>query len=299
MPSSWLFQNSLRNGGSVAAFWVTSNCRGVSSAIASGSLRYWVSVMEVVLLCEPLAAASPNRTVACTGKFPPHSTSLSTRNVSSRVALVTQHSRLHERHETMTTTPLTSGPNKLLIALIAVGGVLLLTITAVVFLLVGQNSAGGSGHQRGRPGTSSRHQPDRATPTAEPADEGSGAVADGQSGNSGGGQNSRRVRRGSGSRRQLAPLHELQLQRSGRLRPDRQRREAQPLDLVVERQRGPRLLVAQRRRGDRRGLRGRRQRQPGRHVVLEGRGRALRVPLQPPPVLSTPPSPSWARTARP
>jgi hypothetical protein len=87
----------------------------------------------------------------------------------------------------MTTTPVTSGPNKLLIALIAVGGVLLLTITATVFLLVGQNSAGGgtinAGDQAPLPDTSQ-------TPTApadEPTDEGSGAIAEGQSG---GGQSS-------------------------------------------------------------------------------------------------------------
>ncbi len=88
----------------------------------------------------------------------------------------------------MSTTPLTTGPNKLLIALIAVGGALLLTITAVVFLLVGQNSAGGgainASDQVPLPDTSQTP----ATPAAEPVGDGSGEVADGQSGNTGGGQ---------------------------------------------------------------------------------------------------------------
>lgn len=88
----------------------------------------------------------------------------------------------------MSTTPLTTGPNKLLIALIAVGGALLLTITAVVFLLVGQNAGGGgainASDQVPLPDTSQTP----ATPAAEPVGDGSGEVADGQSGNTGGGQ---------------------------------------------------------------------------------------------------------------
>jgi hypothetical protein len=51
----------------------------------------------------------------------------------------------------MTTAPIptgptpagAAGPSKLLIALIAVGGVLLLAVVAIVFLLIGQNSNGG------------------------------------------------------------------------------------------------------------------------------------------------------------
>jgi hypothetical protein len=89
----------------------------------------------------------------------------------------------------MTTTPLSTGPNKLLIALIAVGGVLLLTITAVVFLLVGQNSAGGGAINASdeEPLTDTSQTP---TPAAEPEAEGSGAVAEGQSDGGNDGQSS-------------------------------------------------------------------------------------------------------------
>jgi hypothetical protein len=90
----------------------------------------------------------------------------------------------------MSTPSLTSGPNKLLIALIAIGGVLLLTITAIVFLLVGQNSGGpgtiNAGDQAPLPDSSQ-------TPIVdEPVDEVDGEVAQGQSGGgtSGGGQSS-------------------------------------------------------------------------------------------------------------
>ena len=50
----------------------------------------------------------------------------------------------------MTTTPIptgptgAAGPSKLLIALIAVAGVLLLAVVAILFLLIGQNSNGGA-----------------------------------------------------------------------------------------------------------------------------------------------------------
>jgi hypothetical protein len=76
----------------------------------------------------------------------------------------------------MTTTPIptgpagTAGPSKLLIALIAVGGVLLLAVVAIVFLLIGQNGGGNSninaGDQTPTPITS-----EPATPVAEPTDE--------------------------------------------------------------------------------------------------------------------------------
>lgn len=73
----------------------------------------------------------------------------------------------------MTTTPLptgpvSSGPSKLLIALIAVGGTLLLAVVAIAFLLIGQNTGGGSinaGDQTPAPVTS-----DTATPVADPSD---------------------------------------------------------------------------------------------------------------------------------
>jgi hypothetical protein len=87
----------------------------------------------------------------------------------------------------MSTTPISTGPSKLLIALIAVGGVLILTITAVVFLLVGQNTGGdaiNASDQAPIPGSSQTP----ATPAADPAGEGSGEVAEGQSGGNGGGQ---------------------------------------------------------------------------------------------------------------
>lgn len=74
----------------------------------------------------------------------------------------------------MTTTPIptgpapsgAAGPSKLLIALIAVGGVLLLAVVAIVFLLIGQNSNGGgvnAGDQTPLPTVTD-------TPTAEPTD---------------------------------------------------------------------------------------------------------------------------------
>jgi hypothetical protein len=92
--------------------------------------------------------------------------------------------------ETMTTTPLPSGPvsagpSKLLIALIAVGGVLLLAVVAIVFLLIGQNSGGSinAGDQTPAPVTS-----DTATPVAEPTDaptDDAGAQGDDQQGDGG------------------------------------------------------------------------------------------------------------------
>jgi hypothetical protein len=79
----------------------------------------------------------------------------------------------------MSTTPIptgptstgAAGPSKLLIALIAVGGVLLLTVVAIVFLLIGQNANGGD------PVTVGDQDPiptvtDTPTPTAEPDDGG-------------------------------------------------------------------------------------------------------------------------------
>lgn len=68
------------------------------------------------------------------------------------------------------TGPIASGPNKLLIALIAVGSVLLLTIVAVVFLLIGQNSGGGSINSGGQNPTPTITETP-ATPVAEPTGE--------------------------------------------------------------------------------------------------------------------------------
>lgn len=82
----------------------------------------------------------------------------------------------------MTTTPIptgptptgAAGPSKLLIALIAVGSVLLLAVVAIVFLLIGQNSNGGginAGDATPLPTVS-----DTPTPAADEADaEGEGA----------------------------------------------------------------------------------------------------------------------------
>jgi hypothetical protein len=86
----------------------------------------------------------------------------------------------------MTTTPIPTGPNpsgaagpsKLLIALIAVGGVLLLSVVALVFLLIGQNSNGGgvnAGDQTPLPTVTDTPAP---TPTAE--GDGSGDGGDGE-----------------------------------------------------------------------------------------------------------------------
>ncbi len=89
----------------------------------------------------------------------------------------------------MTTTPIptgptpsgAAGPSKLLIALIAVGGVLLLAVVAIIFLLIGQNSKGGSGINAGDQ-TPLPAATDTATPT--PTD-GSGDQSDGDGGDSG------------------------------------------------------------------------------------------------------------------
>lgn len=87
----------------------------------------------------------------------------------------------------MTTTPIptgpagAAGPSKLLIALIAVGGVLLLAVVAIAFLLIGQNS-GGNGSINAGDQTPVPVASDSATPVAEPTDtatDGSGADGDG------------------------------------------------------------------------------------------------------------------------
>jgi hypothetical protein len=89
----------------------------------------------------------------------------------------------------MTTTPIptgptpsgAAGPSKLLIALIAVGGVLLLAVVAIVFLLIGQNSNGGgvnASDQTPLPTVTD-------TPSPEPTD-GSGDQGDGDSSDDGG-----------------------------------------------------------------------------------------------------------------
>ncbi|CAN5189174.1 hypothetical protein BH11ACT3_BH11ACT3_19810 [soil metagenome] len=68
----------------------------------------------------------------------------------------------------MTTTSNTTGPNKLLIALVAVGAVLLLTITSIVFLLIGQNSAGAVNASDQQP--ISAPTSETPAPTSEPTD---------------------------------------------------------------------------------------------------------------------------------
>jgi hypothetical protein len=85
----------------------------------------------------------------------------------------------------MTTTPIptgptpsgAAGPNKLLIALIAIGGVLLLAVVAIIFLLIGQNSGGGTnaGDQTPLPTASDTPSP---TPSEGAGDEGEGDGGD-------------------------------------------------------------------------------------------------------------------------
>ena len=98
----------------------------------------------------------------------------------------------------MTTTPIptgpgpvgAAGPSKLLIALIAVGGVLLLAVVAIVFLLIGQNANGGGGINAGDqtplPTVSD-------TPSAAPTDA-AGDEGDGDSGDDGGDSSDNSVR---------------------------------------------------------------------------------------------------------
>lgn len=78
------------------------------------------------------------------------------------------------------TNPTTSaGPNKLLIALIAVGGVLLLTVVAVIFLLIGQSTGDDrttSSDTKPQPSSS----PSLTTPSAEPIEEPTDKPADDQ-----------------------------------------------------------------------------------------------------------------------
>jgi hypothetical protein len=96
----------------------------------------------------------------------------------------------------MTTTPIptgptgpaAAGPNKLLIALIAIGSVLVLAIVAIVFLVIGQNTAGGGiNAQDDGPTPVVTETP--ATPVGEPTDEPTDQSAgDGGSTGGGGGQ---------------------------------------------------------------------------------------------------------------
>ncbi len=82
----------------------------------------------------------------------------------------------------MTTTPIPTGPtstggagpSKLLIALIAVGGVLLLAVVAIVFLLIGQNSNNGNPVTVGDSTPTPTISETPATPTPEAEDEGDG-----------------------------------------------------------------------------------------------------------------------------
>jgi hypothetical protein len=88
----------------------------------------------------------------------------------------------------MTTTPIptgptatgATGPNKLLISLIAVGGVLLLAVVAIVFLLIGQNSNGADPVTAGDATPTPTVSETPATPTPEPEDEGDGGDGGGE-----------------------------------------------------------------------------------------------------------------------
>jgi hypothetical protein len=82
----------------------------------------------------------------------------------------------------MTTTPIptgptptgAAGPSKLLIALISVGGVLLLAVVAIVFLLIGQNANGADPITAGDQTPTPTVTETPATPTPEPEDGGDG-----------------------------------------------------------------------------------------------------------------------------
>ena len=140
----------------------------------------------------------------------------------------------------MTTAPIptgptpagAAGPNKLLIALIAVGGVLLLAVVAIVFLLIGQNSNGGganAGDQTPLPTASDTPSP---TPSEAAGDEGDGG--------DGGQPVDNSVR-----------FTSFDYDATRRVRPDGPGGgEGAAVDLVVQRERGRGLLDAQRPRGD-------------------------------------------------
>ena len=86
----------------------------------------------------------------------------------------------------MTTAPIptgptptgAAGPNKLLIALIAIGGVLLLAVVAIIFLLIGQNSNGGGSTPATRPRFRPHPTPRRRRPPKVPATRATAATAD-------------------------------------------------------------------------------------------------------------------------
>ncbi|MEO8261220.1 MAG: hypothetical protein ABI566_01510 [Pseudolysinimonas sp.] len=90
----------------------------------------------------------------------------------------------------MTTAPIptgptgTAGPNKVLIALIAVGAVLVLAIVAIAFLLIGQNSSGGNINSGDAGPTPTIGE--TATPAAEPTDEATDENSGGDDGDDGG-----------------------------------------------------------------------------------------------------------------
>jgi hypothetical protein len=86
------------------------------------------------------------------------------------------------------TGPVSAGPNKLLIALIGVGGVLLLSVVAIVFLLIGQNANGGNGGINADDPNPTPVVTDPATPVADPTDEPTDdGGTDGDGGSDGGG----------------------------------------------------------------------------------------------------------------
>jgi hypothetical protein len=71
----------------------------------------------------------------------------------------------------MTTTPISTGPSKLVIALIAAGSVLVLAIVAIAFLLIGRGTGAAGTIAAGEPTTSPETSQTPATPVAEPTDE--------------------------------------------------------------------------------------------------------------------------------
>ncbi len=163
----------------------------------------------------------------------------------------------------MTTTPIPTGPtptgaaapSKLLIALIAVGGVLLLAVVAIVFLLIGQNSNGADPITAGDQTPTPTISETPATPTAEPEDGGD----DGGDGGQTPVDNSLR-------------FTSFNADLTVECDPTGQAEEkAQPSDLLGERQRGQGLLDAEQPRGQlRERVPGPAERQPARHVHVEG-----------------------------
>ncbi|MEO8262763.1 MAG: hypothetical protein ABI566_09355 [Pseudolysinimonas sp.] len=87
----------------------------------------------------------------------------------------------------MTTTHIPTGPNKLVIALIAAGSALLLVIVAIAFLVLGRSTAGSGTIAADEPTTVPESSQTPVAPVDEPADATIAQPATQTGGNSGGG----------------------------------------------------------------------------------------------------------------